>query len=73
MSITAIYEEAVMRRALTIFADCEHPLNSEYVLLPSRRRLREMGGENRLKLSFVPTSIKLLNSNKRVPNRVTEN
>ncbi len=58
-----LYEQAVMRRAISISTDPDHPLFSEYQPLPSGKRLR-MCKTNRLKLSFVPASIKLLNSNK---------
>ncbi len=63
--ILTLYEQAMMRRAISISADPDYPLFSEYQLLPSGKRLRmPMCQTNRLKFSFVPASIKLLNSNK---------
>ncbi len=63
--IQTLYEQAVLRRAISISTDPDHPLFSEYQLLPSGKRLRmPMCKTNRLKLSFVPASIKMLNSNK---------
>ncbi len=63
--IQTLYEQAVLRRAISISTDPDHPLFSEYQPLPSGKRLRmPMCKTNRLKLSFVPASIKMLNSNK---------
>ncbi len=63
--IQTLYEQAVLRRAISISTDPDHPLFSEYQPLPSGKRLRmPMCKTNRLKLSFVPASIKILNSNK---------
>ncbi len=63
--IQTLYEQAVLRRAISISTDPDHPLFSEYQPLPSGKRLRmPMCKTNRLKLSFVPASIKNLNSNK---------
>ncbi len=63
--IQTLYEQAVLRRAISISTDPDHPLFSEYQPLPSGKRLRmPMCKTNRLKLSFVPASIKVLNSNK---------
>ncbi len=62
--IQTLYEQAVLRRAISISTDPD-PLFSEYQPLPSGKRLRmPMCKTNRLKLSFVPASIKMLNSNK---------
>lgn len=61
--IQTLYEQAAIKRAIRISTDSKHPLFSEYQRLPSGKRLRmPMCKTNRLKLSFVPTSIKLLNS-----------
>ncbi len=55
--IQTLYEQAVMRRAVSITTDPDHPLFSEYQLLSSGKRLRmSMCKTNRLKLSFVPAS-----------------
>ncbi len=63
--IQTLYEQAVLRRAISISTDPDHSLFSEYQPLPSGKRLRmPMCKTNRLKLSFVPASIKMLNSNK---------
>ncbi len=63
--IQTLYEQAVMRRAISISTDPNHPLFSKYQPLPSGKRLRmPMCKTNRLKLSFGPALIKLPNSNK---------
>lgn len=57
-----LYEEVVDRQAFKISADPSHTLFSEYDLLPSKRRYRASKFKyNHFKLSFVPTSISLLN------------
>ena len=62
--IQSLYEQAVRKQAERITADSLHPLFPEYELLPSGRRFRVPRCKtNRLKLSFIPTSVKLLNSN----------
>ena len=43
-------------------SDTSHPLRSEYVLLPSGRRYRQVKARTeRYRLSFIPASIRLLN------------
>ena len=61
--IQSIYEQAVRRKAKKIISNSQHPLFPEYKTLPSGRRLRvPLCKSNRLKLSFVPASNKLLNN-----------
>lgn len=62
-SIDNLYNQSVMKQATKISSASTHPLSSEYELLPSGRRFRiPKCKTNRLKLSFVPASIKLLNN-----------
>lgn len=62
-SVENLYNRAVMTQATKISLDSTNPLSSEYELLPSGRRFRiPKCKTNRLKLSFVPASIKLLNN-----------
>ena len=61
--IQSIYEQAVRKKAKKIISNSQHPLFPEYKTLPSGRRLRvPLCKSNRLKLSFVPASIKLMNN-----------
>ncbi len=58
-----IYEQATLRQANKIVCDPSHVLYTEYELLPSGRRFRAPRCRlNRFKNSFIPVSIKLLNS-----------
>ncbi len=60
--LQAIYERAVVKGANKILSDPSHALFQEYVLLPSGRRYRASKcRSNRVKMSFIPTSILLLN------------
>lgn len=62
-SMQSIYEQASLPQANKIIHDSSHVLHREYELLPSGRRFRVPRCKlNRLKNSFVPMSIKLLNS-----------
>lgn len=61
--LQSLYDQSVLRPAQRILADPAHVLYSEYNLLPSGRRYRVPRCKlNRFKNSFVPHSIKLLNS-----------
>ncbi len=61
--LQSTYEQSVLQRAQRILTDPTHILHLEYELLPSGRRYRVPHCKlNRFKNSFVPTSIKLLNS-----------
>ncbi len=58
--IQSLYEQAVRKQATKIIVDSQHPLFSEYELMPSGRRFHvPKCKSNSLKLSFVPASIKL--------------
>lgn len=62
--IQSLYGQAVMKQATKIITESQHPLICEYEPLPSGRRICvPTCKSNRLKLSFVPASIELLNSN----------
>ena len=57
------YNRRVKHQAAKIIKDCAHPLNKEYNMLPSGRRYRVVKARTeRYRLSFVPVSIRLLNS-----------
>ena len=62
-SLQMLYEQSVTRQAQKIVSDPTHILHQEFQLLPSGRRFRVPRTRlNRYKNSFLPTSIKLLNS-----------
>ena len=62
-SLQAIFEKTVLGLANRVLSDSSHILFSEYELLPSGRRYRVCSCKsNRFKLSFLPTSVVLLNS-----------
>ena len=62
-SVTAIYEMQVLRKANKIINYSTHILYNEYVLLPSSRRFRTiLSKTNRKRDSFMPMSVRLLNS-----------
>ena len=67
-SLQSLYEERVLSLAGSILRDPSHILYSEYELLPSRKRFRVYKCKsNCLKLSFIPTSINLLNKQPVLP------
>ena len=58
-----IHEKRSVKLAMKIINDSNHPLYQYFKLLPSRRRLQSCPSRtNRLKYSFVPKSIRLLNA-----------
>ena len=60
--LQTIYEEGGVVLASSILPDPSHILYSEYELLLSRKRFRASKCKrNRYKLSFLPTSLSLLN------------
>ena len=61
INLQAIFNQSALRQAQNIISDPSHVLNAEFELLPSLRRYRTVGGNNRFKNSFVPLSIKLVN------------
>ena len=62
-SVTALYEKQVLRKANKIINDSTHILYNEYVILPSSRRFRTITSKtNRKRDSFIPMSVRLLNS-----------
>ena len=64
-SLQSIFEKTVLSLANRVLSDPSHILSKEYELLPSGRRYRTWRCKsNRLKLSFLPTSIVLLNNNR---------
>ena len=62
-SVTALYEKQILRKANKIINDSTHILYNEYVLQPSSRRFRTIISKtNRKRDSFMPMSVRLLNS-----------
>ncbi len=63
-SLQAIYLKLCKSRAAKILKDSTHPGNHLFCLLPSGRRFRSMMAKTeRLRKSFFPQAIRLLNSN----------
>ncbi len=63
-SLQAIYIKRSKSRAAKILKDSTHPGNHLFCLLPSGRRFRSMMAKTeRLRKSFFPQAIRLLNSN----------
>ena len=63
MQLTDMYSRQVLRKAPLILECVDHPLQSEFILLPSGRRWKVPAlRTKRFKVSFVPTAIQLLNS-----------
>lgn len=59
---TQIYEDSLYRFGKSIMKDLSHPLNGEFKMLPSGRRLRVCrSSTNRYKFSFVPRATVLMN------------
>ena len=62
-SLQEIYNDTARRQGLKITNDPDHVLHREFELLPSGRRYRFPNCRlNRFKFSFVPSAIKILNS-----------
>ncbi len=62
-SLQGIYLKRCRSRAAKIIKDSNHPGNNFFILLPSGRRYRSMLAKTeRLKRSFFPQAIRLLNS-----------
>ena len=58
-----IYLSQLEKLAIKIMNDSSHPLNRNFVMLPSGRRFRMMRARtNRFKNTFVPKAVKVLNS-----------
>ncbi len=63
-SLQDIYLKRCKSRTAKIIKDVNHPGNSLFILLPSGKRLRSMMAKTeRLRRSFFPQAIRLLNSN----------
>ncbi len=63
-SLQDIYLKCCKSRAAKIIKDSTHPGNHLFILLPSGKRFRSMMAKmERLKRSFFPQAIRLLNSN----------
>ena len=61
--LSDLYKRQTFNRASSLLEVSDHPLRSEFELLPSGRRLRVPTTKtNRFKRSFVPAAIQLLNS-----------
>lgn len=65
-SMTALYEEQVIRKAECILENYSHPLHKEFQFLPSGSRFKcPLARTNRYKNSFLPSAIQLLNSTRK--------
>ena len=63
IQLSDLYHQAVTRKSFDILLDKTHPLNSEFEMLPSGRRLKvPLARKNVYKKSFVPSAISILNS-----------
>ncbi len=63
-SLQGIYLKRCKSRAAKIIKDSNHPGNRLFILLPSGKRFRSMMAKTeRLRRSFFPQAIRLLNSN----------
>jgi hypothetical protein len=63
--VNEIFDKCVIQRAKIIFNDVFHPLNANYEMLPSGRRLRSCSCRTtRYSKSFVPYSVMLINKAK---------
>ncbi|XP_040891591.1 piggyBac transposable element-derived protein 2 [Toxotes jaculatrix] len=61
-SIEEVQRKRCLRRARNILKDSSHPANGLFNLLPSRRRFRSLRTRtSRLRNSFFPTAVSLLN------------
>lgn len=61
-SLNHIFTRQALKKAVSIQSHSDHPLSSEYHLLPSGQRLRvPTATKNRYKNSFIPVSIRALN------------
>ena len=61
--LSELFKIRVVKKARQVLAEPDHPLGGQFVLLPSGRRYRlQRCRTNRLKNSFVPSAIMLLNS-----------
>ena len=63
-SLSELYDKRVVKKGRQIANDCTHVLASAYELLPSGKRFRAFNVKTRASKSFVPTSLRLLNSTK---------
>ena len=62
-SLLELYEKCAVQKAKAIKLDCKHPLHKCYQMLRSGRRFQQhYTRTTRLKKSFVPASVKLLNN-----------
>ena len=62
-SLSALCDKSLLRKACAVADDTSHPLQSEFVRLPSSRRYRTLRCSRiRLRNSFVPSAVRALNS-----------
>ena len=60
----SLYSEKLGAMTKKILEDREHPLHKEYQMMPLGRRLRlPKIRTNRYKFSFIPSSVRLFNTN----------
>ena len=60
--LSSIHKKRTIKKASQIYEDNTHTLHTHYNLMPSGRRLRSSTFKSRGLNSFVPTSIRLLNT-----------
>ena len=60
--LVKLYEKCVQRKGKSIVACEDHPLFSEFELLPSKKRYRIQLSKKKFRKSFVPSAIAVLNS-----------
>ena len=60
--MSELYRKAILRKGKSIVSSADHPLVSEFSLLPSRRRYRVPLSKKKFRQSFVPSAISVLNS-----------
>ena len=67
--ISKEYTKAIERKAESIVSSRNHPLKSEFKILPSGRRFTQPKCRtNRYKSTFIPSAISAVNSNKKPSN-----
>ena len=62
-SLAQLYQKCVRRKGRSITSCEEHPLFSEFELLPSKKRFRIPLSKKKFRKSFVPSAVAILNSN----------
>ena len=61
-SMSELYHKALTRKSRSIVKLEDHPLSSEFVLLPSKRRFRVPMSKKSFRKSYIPSAISVLNA-----------